>query len=633
MTTRRKSAPITKREVASVVDPLIGATIAGRYTIVRLIARGGIGLVYLASRTSTPASASTSIADRDVVIKVLAPNWIDNSETVARFAREGQRLGGVQHANIVRLFECGHEHGVAYIVMEHLVGELLSDYIARKGRLTIEEFVPIAAQILKGLGYAHSRGLMHRDVKPANIMLCVRKGRANFVKILDFGMAKLIDGEHEITANHVVGTANYLSPEQIKGDPVDLRCDVYSVGVLFYSMLAGRMPFLAETNAALLYSHVHEPPPPLASVLPEGHGVPEGLLELVMQCLAKDPEARPSDADAMVEALIDCVPAALFHLPVADGSTGVFVSQSSMAAPSPSDSLRHEPLSPSSRPEPLSGSELSHAELTRPEAATPRTHRPTTRNRLRPPTRPPTMVPAGALDSNSTIITLEAAAVATPRGNWGLVIGALAALLVGGLVTAVYLGGPPSAPAAVVAGGGHGSSGAPDRAHTAAILDQAEGDVLAGEFEKARANLDAAAADIEAFPPLKARAQRLRDRIAVARTFASAQRLEHDGNLEAALRAYRELLLLDPGHVDARNAVARLDVPTGQLPPVVDDHAAKTGRKPYVPGKKPGKAVVPTTPGPPTPEPETAPTPEPDGPFLPTKKPDDDPFLPVGGTK
>ena len=173
-------------------DPLIGHTLGGKYTIEKLIGRGGMGHVYA-------ATAQDGGSARDVVVKMIAPPLAQQPQAMARFEREAKRLDGLRHSNIVEMYDYGREGGRAYIVMERVDGELLSDFMARKGRLTLTEFVPIAAQILKGVGHAHSRDLMIRDIKPSNVMLCERKGRANFVKIIDFGLAKMLEGDEDIT--------------------------------------------------------------------------------------------------------------------------------------------------------------------------------------------------------------------------------------------------------------------------------------------------------------------------------------------------------------------------------------------------------------------------------------------------
>ncbi|HRI07029.1 MAG TPA: serine/threonine-protein kinase, partial [Nannocystaceae bacterium] len=290
-------------------DPLIGTVFAGRYKIERRLGRGGMGVVYRAFQSD---------ANRKVVLKVLAPDWIGDPEALARFEREARGLSALQHPNIVAIHDYGSFDGRAYIVMEYVAGETLERYVRRKGKLTLAEFVPIAAQVLKGLGEAHSRGIIHRDIKPANIMLCERQGRANYVKILDFGLAKLVSGSSDITKQNVMGTPTCLSPEQIKGEKLDQRVDVYAVGILFYFMLAGRAPFGGESDASILYKHVHEKPEPLVNHLPESHQVPDGVLDLIGRCLEKTPGRRPRDANEVVEGLIDQVPFSMFKLPRAE---------------------------------------------------------------------------------------------------------------------------------------------------------------------------------------------------------------------------------------------------------------------------------------------------------------------------
>jgi len=294
-------------------EPLVGQTLAGKYTIRRLIGRGGLGPVYLATEQGTK---------RDVVVKYLAKQWLGDVEAVARFKREARHLDSLHHPNVVTV--CGFEHaeGRAFLVMEYVRGLPLSDYVAARGRLTFEEFVPIAAQILKGMEYAHSRKMMIRDLKPSNVMLCEWRGRANFVKILDFGLAKLLQNESR-AERRVFGTVGYVPPETLKGESGDLRVDVYAIGVLFYHMLSGHLPFDGATDSAIFYKTVHEAPVDLQERLRAGHGVPRRVVDLIHRCLDKEPRRRPADANVIVEQLIDAVPSSLFRLPrVGERMTG-----------------------------------------------------------------------------------------------------------------------------------------------------------------------------------------------------------------------------------------------------------------------------------------------------------------------
>lgn len=268
-------------------------------------------MVYLADTTDTPP--------RPVVIKMLNAAGAHDREAVARFDREAKQLKAVSHENIVKMLGHGHAFGRAYIVMEYIRGESLRELLSTQGALTLPQFVPIAAQILKAVGHVHSRGIMVRDIKPANIMLCRHRGRDNFVKLLDFGLAKLVGDQDAITTAHIVGTIGYLSPEQIQSKPFDLRVDVFALGVLFYHCLSGQLPYRGETPEGTLYATVHNEPTPLAEVLPTSAQMTPELEDLIMRCIDQNPDRRPAHADEVVEGLIDAVPASLFRLPKAAG--------------------------------------------------------------------------------------------------------------------------------------------------------------------------------------------------------------------------------------------------------------------------------------------------------------------------
>ncbi len=331
--------PANRSHNAAATDALIGQTVGGQYTLQRFLGHGSKARVFLATHRTL---------HRSVVAHLLSVSWSDDSAAVSRFEEQARALRGFEHPNIAAVIDFGREPGRVFVIGEYVEGQLLTSYIKELGRLSLEAFVPIAAQLLKGLGATHARGLVHADLKPDNVVLVEEQGRANYVKILDLGLAQLLEGPTRGEDGPVVGTAAYMAPEQILNKPVDSRTDVYSLGVIFYQMLAGKLPFEAEGDArSALYKHINDKPAPLKQAVPSDANLPEGLFELVHDCLAKNPDNRPADANEIVERLIDSVPAAMFRLPIAGAAPRAATGD--LTRP-PTGEF---PRTPTPRPEPL----------------------------------------------------------------------------------------------------------------------------------------------------------------------------------------------------------------------------------------------------------------------------------------
>ncbi len=546
-------------------DPLVGNTLAGRYIIERLIGRGGVGLVYLARRDDRP---------EPVVVKVLAPSWAGNHETLARFKREADRLGGLTHPNIVRMLDFGQDSDRAFMVMEFLDGELLEDRLEAAGRLSTEVFVPIAAQLLKGLGHAHSRGLVHRDLKPSNIMLVEPDAQGTFVKILDFGLAKLVDQEQQkITQQHVVGTAGFLSPEQIQGEPVDQRADVYALGVLFYTMLAGVQPFSAETNTTLFYKHVHEAPARLDEILPGGHGVPAELLELIHVCLAKRPEERPEDANELLLELIDCVDASMMRAPVIrPAPLGASATDGTMVGLGFQGTGNHAPM-------------RSGASAVRPAQTTmARGVEPVGAGASASPTSSALERSDFDLESSRARlppVTVVRAETRARTGGLVVAIGACLALLGAAVLTYVIVGSKPAGPEPQALAQAADETPATTTATAEDGLELARKQIDAGQYEEATDLLDRYQPEFDADPALTRHAERLRAQIRVGELYSAARNLEEKGSRDAAIDAYEDVLELDAEHALAKQRLETLQAerdrdalgPTGNFAIVSQPHA------------------------------------------------------------
>jgi serine/threonine-protein kinase len=270
---------------------LIGQTL-GRYQIVEEIGKGGMGVVYKAIQPAL---------QRHVAIKVLRPPLTFDDQFVQRFQREALAAGHLRNPHIVTVLDVGEEHGLHYIVMEYLQGRTLGALIRQEwGRgetLALSRVATIVDQIAAALDDAHQHGLVHRDVKPANIFVDDR----DRVTLTDFGIAKAAAEAERLTQTGMsIGTPEYMSPEQARGEEVDHRSDVYALGIVVYQMLTGKVPFQATTPLAVLYKQIHEPPPPLSSAR---LGLPRALDRVLARALAKEPDQRYGSAGAFAEAL------------------------------------------------------------------------------------------------------------------------------------------------------------------------------------------------------------------------------------------------------------------------------------------------------------------------------------------
>jgi serine/threonine protein kinase len=266
------------------MDP--GTIIAGRFRIGRLIGEGGMGAVYEAQHLVLP---------RRFAIKVLRPEVSRDKTFVERFRREAIAAASVEHPNVIYITDFGAtEDGLVYLVMEYLEGDGLDQLLSRFTRLTMTRSLPILAQIADALDCAHRQSVVHRDLKPENILLTEVRSQPDFVKLLDFGIAKMqtpqFAGMALTMQGQVFGTAEYMSPEQATGEPVDGRSDLYAVGCLAYEMLTGDPPFTGNA-VSVLQAHVRTPPQPPSSRVPD-HPIPPPLDALILRCLAKEPAQR-----------------------------------------------------------------------------------------------------------------------------------------------------------------------------------------------------------------------------------------------------------------------------------------------------------------------------------------------------
>jgi len=286
-------------------DPLINLILGGRYRVIKSIGEGGMGIVY---------EGVHEVIEKKVAIKVLRDDFSKRPEVVERFRQEAKSASRIGHEHIVDISDFGETPtGQSYFVMEYLEGDDLANILAREGTLAPGRAVHILLQCCKALGAAHTKGIVHRDMKPENIFLTSREDQPDFVKIVDFGIAKMSDietdgapGRKLTKTGMIFGTPEYMSPEQAAGKPLDHRVDVYALGVILFEMLTGRVPFVGDTFMGILTQHMFEEIPTLRAINPNVQ-CSEELEMVIFKALTKDPEERFADMPALARSIANAM--------------------------------------------------------------------------------------------------------------------------------------------------------------------------------------------------------------------------------------------------------------------------------------------------------------------------------------
>ncbi|MDC0722481.1 serine/threonine-protein kinase [Nannocystis bainbridge] len=289
-------------------DPLPGSILEGRYRLVRLLGRGGMGSVYVAEETRL---------GRSYALKLLKPELTEDRAQIERFLREAQTIARLEHPNIVDIHSFGEDpSGFVFFTMELLTGEDLESRIAaRSGRpYSVREACAWAIQIARAVGYVHQNGLIHRDLKTQNVFLARTRDGGEIIKLLDFGIARPESGSELTRTGNILGTPSYMSPEQIRDERLDRRSDIYSFGVLLFKLLIGRAPFVGEAIQVAMHHLTSQVPPP--SSLAPGAGIPPALDELVLKALSKQPGDRYASMEEVERALVAVYATPLLAPPV-----------------------------------------------------------------------------------------------------------------------------------------------------------------------------------------------------------------------------------------------------------------------------------------------------------------------------